>query len=418
MFSVGHLIAVLLTFSAQGRSYDRCEIYESLTRACIRGWPTERVNFSLPSASPFADNDAGWLANAAQQAAYMRESEGAFRTCLSNWETLSSACPETAKTMSSDWWDAVAERGLTQIDLVNKLTFVMTSLNLRVNWERYALTCYTQSSQRYGYRLCYVVDRRSSASRLIEHAKAEELPLRVGATRECTFFVDAAGRAFTADHCGARHFENAWLFGSDLGELRAEYSGALPYSADQYHSGGPFEDMSVFSLKVPAPIIPRAFYHLAYDDFKNSGCEVRSRDVVVCSKSALVALSRTMANTLSFPRNAASLDTSGNRRAPDSVFWAQGQIYFEPEFERFFFHAHSSVGSSGAPVYIPAGREVGGLFLDRPLVLGLVTGTVGANGGSSAHGSDVMSIVAVNRAQRLIPMITGSRAVYATGTSR
>ncbi|MBX3020715.1 MAG: hypothetical protein KF799_03490 [Bdellovibrionales bacterium] len=351
-----------------------------------------------------------------------------IRSCAQMGEKFITQCegsyPDLVQTVNEELRPLAKQMIVSQEEGRAPIIEKLAQANLQLNERRYALTCHMRSYRQGGFQICFVIDRSLAESEFIQGDAIDDLPLTVGVTRSCTFFVDAQSRMISADHCPKNHMDKAFIFDRESHEVRGIAAARLGFVASHFQFGPPMEDLAVF---LPAtddkeghtlkPVSAgKKFFYLTWDRLLVKGCELRPNDILACATNALRELSGRRAEMLSFPGTYYDgADGLWRRKDPVSVLRTRGIVTFDPNYQRFFFNAYAQRGASGAPLYFPAGTSIAGLLLDRPVVLGPLTGVSGSEGKIETGLTDNLGVVAVLRYER-VRFALGTQLQMATDT--
>jgi hypothetical protein len=409
------LLALAMPFTA----FADCAQDADAVRACFHQWETTHP----VTAANGADTVEKLLAYARSTAADLHYSQAMIRTCAEQGQAFERSCRDSKELLAGLTKDLLPiARVMMKNAEVSEAAMNKTveKANSLAGKKLYASICYLKPLNEGGFRFCFIVDKTASDHEFVKAEDADSLPVRVGMTHDCTFFADAEGRIISADHCGQKHMDGGFLFAPGGPSVRAQPAQRLQFVQNGFENGGAIEDFSVFQSEQALPNPGKPLYYFALDESVKNGCEMREDTVLACTKQAAQALNGMRAELIGFPIWYYNGDIGMFRKtAPVTALHVRGTLTFDAEFERFFVGMYAQGGASGGPVYLPAGTEIAGLRLDRPLVLGPLTGYAGSLGTPDEGWlTDNVAIVAAVHYPKLAKVLSLERLQYATSTDQ
>lgn len=265
----------------------------------------------------------------------------------------------------------------------------------------YKFNCMNKKFAGEESRECYLLDVNQTGGEYVPNGDA---PVTTARTTKsgCTALI-GYNSASDADHCrDGSDVKMEMRNGAETRIIEGTNGKALPFEEKNGNTlpTGRYDDLRVFKTAPDETAKPH--FNLGVSDWQE-GCAEHGF-MVQCSTKALLAYNGN-AMVQGYPITHYPANSDGSFSAPDNVLVTRGPAFYDRDNQTFYVNAYSYKGNSGGPVVIPAGTEIGGLTLSKPLVIGNVSG-YSWNGQESSNpaGNRTMTIVPVYSYDRVTQM--------------
>jgi hypothetical protein len=220
---------------------------------------------------------------------------------------------------------------------------------------------------------CFIYNNGNSTGNIVSDEQRRDLPMDTAQIGGCTGVIESGTTGYSAAHCrpGPRLSTDVDpVTGQPRSTVWNPKSEAAFNDAD-FKAGRPFNDVRRYDLEDGDPTRGKPFYALSEDASLSSGCQVRDERILACSPAALSQIQGTTAVIQGNPSSHFSRDpaAAGYLDPSRDVVVATGPAFYDSNSRTVNINAYSASGNSGGADYFPAGTNIGGVTVDRPVLI-------------------------------------------------
>jgi hypothetical protein len=220
---------------------------------------------------------------------------------------------------------------------------------------------------------CFIYNNGNSTGNIVSDQQRRDLPMDTAQIDGCTGIIASGSTGYSAAHCnpGVRTSTDidpvtglprttTWKPGEEAA-----------FKDSDFEAGRPFNDVRRYDLENGDPTRGKPFYALSEDASLTSGCQVRDERILACSPAALSQIQGTTAVIQGNPSSHFSRDPAspGYLDPSRDVVVATGPAFYDPNSRTVSINAYSAPGNSGGADYFPSGTTIGGVTVDRPVLI-------------------------------------------------
>jgi len=231
---------------------------------------------------------------------------------------------------------------------------------------------------------CYLLNTNTSTAVMVDPSQRKELPVTSTKTDSCSGYI-FQGQEIQAAHCREGDQSRSITTDNDGNTIQvtSENLKTIESNLDQATANslpkGTYHDLA--TRTVTSDTEGKSAYWLTQNSSLEPGCKLAVTSLLECSSQDFRKLQGVEVVIQSSPAHYVGTDN------PTSLMVSRGKAFYDPYNNQMLVNAGNLPGGSGGVAYIPAGQVVNGFVLDRPLILGPVSGSYYGQGNGPKTGN-------------------------------